>query len=147
MKKYLLTSLFVFTTFFCMSQFSNSADFAAVIKERQDGFQTAKDQMKPLVKLIKGEGSKQEIQQRAETLAKVFARGPELFPEGSSEGTDALPEIWGSFDEFNGIFADAEKASNDLAKLAADDAGYGELMGAFGQIGKNCKACHQLFRK
>lgn len=73
---------------------------------------------------------------------KVF---PTYFPPGSemdSEG--ASPKIWVNMDDFK---AHAAKLGSDadmlLAQLPADQAALGAAMGT---LGKDCGACHELYR-
>ncbi len=67
-----------------------------------------------------------------------------LFPEGSAEGTEALPAIWENWDDFT---AKVEKFKADVAGVAANPpADQAALGAALGTIGGNCGACHQTYR-
>jgi cytochrome c556 len=70
---------------------------------------------------------------------------PSLFPEGSQTGKGAAnPTIWQNKADFE---AHAAKLASDsemlLAQLPADKDAVGAAMG---QLGKDCGACHQLYR-
>ncbi len=67
-----------------------------------------------------------------------------LFPEGSAEGTEALPAIWTNWDDFT---AKVEKLKADVAGVAANPpADQAALGAALGTIGGNCGTCHQTYR-
>lgn len=69
-----------------------------------------------------------------------------LFPAGSDAGdTRALPAIWQNMADFE---AHATKLVTD-AKAAAATAANGKeaFAAAFGAVGGDCGACHQLYRK
>jgi cytochrome c556 len=70
-----------------------------------------------------------------------------LFPEGSAvEGSDAKPEIWTNWDDFQAksqAFVDGV-AALDTAAAGGDSAA---IATAFQQMGGACTACHQDYRK
>ena len=81
----------------------------------------------------------------AEALVANFTTLPTLFPEGSGEGTDALPAIWENLDAFNGIFAKAKGGAE--AALAAATAGDATAYAdALKVIGGTCGECHATYR-
>ncbi|MCU7905834.1 MAG: cytochrome c [Candidatus Thiodiazotropha sp. (ex Epidulcina cf. delphinae)] len=68
------------------------------------------------------------------------------FPEDSeSDESDALPEIWMEFDDFEGKYRDLRMRSKALSGVAesGDKAKLGE---ALDKTGKACKACHKKFK-
>lgn len=70
----------------------------------------------------------------------------ELLPEGSHMGdTRALPAIWENMDD---VLAKAE--SLRVATQAAIDAEPGDLESfqpLFAEVGQNCRACHESYRR
>ena len=139
--------ILVCCAFAFVGQVVSTEGFKKQIKERQDNFQILKDHMKPLASTIKSGGDLAEIQIRAKEMAEIFAKIPNLFSQGSGDGTDALPEIWESWDEFVQISRNAEVEARKMAELAETKAAdYQTLFSVFQEIGKNCKACHQRFR-
>jgi cytochrome c556 len=73
---------------------------------------------------------------------KVF---PSYFPEGSDKDDDeASPKIWENKTDFEAKAAKlAEDSATLLAQLPADQAGVGAALGV---LGKDCGACHELYR-
>lgn len=68
---------------------------------------------------------------------------PGLFPEGSiSEESEAAPAIWEKRGEFDAAL-DAFIASATNASYPQDSFELGDRLG---ELGKNCKSCHQSFR-
>jgi cytochrome c556 len=68
------------------------------------------------------------------------------FPEDSeSEESDALPDIWLDFDDFEAKYKAFGEAANDLNEVAAtgDKATLGK---ALEKAGKTCKACHKKYK-
>ncbi|MEW8506735.1 MAG: cytochrome c [Candidatus Thiodiazotropha sp.] len=68
------------------------------------------------------------------------------FPEDSeSEESDALPEIWMEFDDFEAKYEALGKAASNLSSAAAngDKGAIGE---ALSKAGKACKACHKKYK-
>ena len=69
------------------------------------------------------------------------------FPEESEEGeTDAKPEVWMDWDDFQGKFKDLQEQSAKLAEVAAegDEKAVKEQ---FGATADTCKACHKKFKE
>jgi cytochrome c556 len=67
-----------------------------------------------------------------------------LFPEGSGEGTEALPKIW---EDKEGFAKAAEEFKAAAAAAAASNpADVGALNEQLGAIGKSCGGCHEVYR-
>lgn len=69
------------------------------------------------------------------------------FPEDSddSDETDAKPDIWMDWEDFQSKFNDLQKAADQLAAVAAK----GDQEASkkqFGAAGKTCKACHKAYK-
>ncbi|MEW8029376.1 MAG: cytochrome c [Candidatus Thiodiazotropha sp.] len=83
--------------------------------------------------------------------AKDLATASELnlmpgFPEDSeSEESDALPEIWMEFDDFEAKYRKLAETARSLSEAApnGDKASLGK---ALEKTGKACKACHKKFK-
>ncbi len=89
----------------------------------------------------------QNIQVHAEQINRAAALIPSAFEENVSEGlTDAKPEIWEEWQEFEEYAADLETESAALAEVAAggDTA---DIAAQVKQLGDSCKQCHDEFRK
>jgi cytochrome c556 len=68
------------------------------------------------------------------------------FPEDSeSEESDALPEIWMAFDDFEAKYKKLGEAARNLSEAAAngDKAALGKALEI---TGKSCKACHKKYK-
>lgn len=81
----------------------------------------------------------------AQTLLDNYTHLPELFPEGSAAGSDALPAIWENWDAFTAIIESGRSgAEAALTAAQADDAaGY---TAGLQQVMATCNQCHQQFR-
>ncbi len=80
------------------------------------------------------------------TIASAWANFAKLFPKGSETGgeTTAGPKIWESFADFD---AKGKKLASDAAaaqKAAAN--GADAFKASFGEVTKNCKGCHDVYR-
>lgn len=82
---------------------------------------------------------------------RVAAMAPQLlegFPAGSGSGaeTEAKPEIWTQWADFEGKMKALETESRALATLckSADEAA---IKTQFGKVGAACKACHDQYKK
>jgi cytochrome c556 len=68
------------------------------------------------------------------------------FPEDSeSDESDALPEIWMEFDDFEKKYQNLGRATKALSEnsLSDDKAALGQ---ALKEVGKACKACHKKYK-
>jgi cytochrome c556 len=67
-----------------------------------------------------------------------------LFPESSKTGdTAAAPKIWQDMDGFK---AASEKLAADAQKFRLQVKDAQTFKAAFGEVAKNCNACHQTYR-
>lgn len=87
------------------------------------------------------------IQVHAEQMNRAASLIPSAFEENLSEGlTDAKPEVWDEWQEFEEYAGDLESASAELAEVAAG--GDAAAIGAqVKKVGDTCKQCHDEFRK
>lgn len=80
------------------------------------------------------------------TIATGWEPFAKLFPAGTEKGgeTTASPKIWQDMKDFD---AKGKKMASD-AKTAADAAAKGPdaFKAAFGEMAKNCKGCHEVYR-
>jgi cytochrome c556 len=69
------------------------------------------------------------------------------FPEESEEGdTDAKPEVWMDWEDFQKKFKDLQEQSAKLAEVAAGG-GRGVIAEQFNATAETCKACHKKFKE
>ena len=66
------------------------------------------------------------------------------FPEDSddSEETDAKPDIWMDWEDFQSKYKDFQSAASQLAAASGQEA----MKKQFGATGKTCKACHKAYK-
>jgi cytochrome c556 len=67
-----------------------------------------------------------------------------FFPEGSGEGTRALPAIWEDFPAFE--TAAAEFKADAAAAAESDPQDLQALRQVMSMIGQNCSSCHETYR-
>jgi cytochrome c556 len=79
------------------------------------------------------------------TYASVAGKMPALFPDNSKTGgeTTAAPKIWEDMNGFKAAFAKFE-ADAKAAEASVKDIDTFKV--AFGNMGKNCGACHETYR-
>ncbi len=87
------------------------------------------------------------LQMHTEALVNLTRDITLLFPAGTSEGkTDAKPEIWENWSDFEVRAAESQQAAQAL--LDAAQSGNAEAIDArFGELAQTCKGCHRPFRK
>ncbi len=82
----------------------------------------------------------------ARGLSELAALTPDLFAENTQEGkTDALPEIWENFDEFQGLIDDFIDDTALLVEASASG-NRQDFARAFQRVGRGCKGCHDRFK-
>lgn len=89
------------------------------------------------------------IRSSAATIAGLAPKVPSWFPAGTGPDvgkTEALPAIWEKPQDFAAKSRDFQKAA--LAFEAAVKAGdMAAVKARFADLGKSCKACHDLYRE
>ncbi len=80
------------------------------------------------------------------TIASNWAAFTKLFPKGSETGgeTTASPKVWESFKDFED--KGQKLASDAVTAQKAAASGADAFKGAFGEVAKNCRACHEVYR-
>lgn len=116
------------------------------IKYRQRVYSAIGAQMGAISDVLRGKVPyKDDLPVLATGLARLSQLPPDLFPEGSDRGdTEALPVIWENYEEFMQLMSDMRTAANALA--AADASDRRAFAGAFQNLGRTCKACHDKFK-
>lgn len=103
----------------------------------------------PLAAMVKGKTpfDAKEFSRRAQRLEWLGPQALEGFAKGSDKGaeTDAKPEIWTDFEDFQAKLNDYIDASKKLAEVAktGDEAAMKEQ---FKKTAGACKACHDKYR-
>ena len=87
------------------------------------------------------------LQMHTEALARLARDIALLFPEGTGTGkTDAKPEIWEDWSDFEARAAESRQAAQALLD-AVQSGDAGAIDTRFGELTQTCKACHKPFRK
>lgn len=104
----------------------------------------------PMSAMVKGKIAfdANEFAKHADRIAFLAPQALEGFARGSDKGaeTDAKPEIWTHFDDFQSKLNDLveqSKALSDVAKTG-DEA---KMKEQFKKLGGACKACHDKYKK
>ena len=118
-----------------------SADIA---DQREKGFKAHAANLKAVKAAVEA-GDASLAVEPAKGMVAWAKQIPEMFPEGSGEGTDALPAIWSDWAGFE------EAAANHLAAVekleAVAEAGDASALGdQLKATGATCGACHKKYR-
>lgn len=121
-----------------------------VVKQRMEMMGDIAAQMKTIARVLNGQDqfNPSPVATSAKRIAEHAEMFEEMFPEGTtSSPSEALPEIWINWDEFEQQ-ADAMKSSALALATAAETAGGPlDIKKPFRQLGMSCKSCHQDFRQ
>ncbi|MBE2293352.1 MAG: cytochrome c [Phycisphaerales bacterium] len=118
---------------------------------RQSVFTIIGWNFKPIGAMVKGEvpfdaAAVARHAQYIEMMSKALLEG---FSKGSGpdavKHTEAKPEIWTNWDQFNSKLNNFEQEATKLAEVAkgGDE---GAIKAQFGKTAETCKACHKEFR-
>ena len=105
---------------------------------------------KPMNAMVKGKipFDAKEFAMHAERVAVMAPQALEGFAKGSDKGaeTDALPEIWTHFEDFQSKLDDLVNESKAMSEVAktGDEA---KMKDQFKKLGGACKACHDKYKK
>ncbi|EFO33011.1 putative cytoChrome c-556 [Roseibium sp. TrichSKD4] len=119
-----------------------------VVKKRMNQMGELKEAMKAVGQMLKSDDDLNADVIAATAQAVQDNAGhhlTSLFPDGSlKKPSEARPEIWKNWTEFQ-RFADQLKAAGErLGKTASGDRK--DVAEAFKELGQSCKACHEKFR-
>ena len=146
LKKIFIASLL--STCFLLPPNAVAADVKGTIQYRQNYMNAIGGHTGALRRLKDGRFSAEgHMHMHAEALAKLARDITLLFPQGTLEGkTDAKPEIWENWPDFEARAAESQQAAQAL--LEAVETGDAAVIDArFGALTDTCKACHRPFRK
>jgi cytochrome c556 len=131
---------------FANDTFEKSED---AIEYRKKAFSMIHFQFSNMGDMIKGKKpfDLEQFQIRASNTAALSLMPWEAFIVGSDEGkTDALPNIWKNSHDFNEKI-ESFKADSKRLLTAAKNGNVDTIRPAFMNLAKNCKGCHQSFKK
>ena len=122
----------------------------ALMKERHENYEKIGDAMKGITRELKGDNPDLgRVRAGAATIAELAPQVPGWFPAGTGPDvgkTEARAEIWQKPEDFAAkargfreaaLSFNTEAQGTDLAAIRA----------AHADLGKSCKACHDLYRE
>ena len=120
-----------------------------VIRYRQSAMAMVGWNFVPLGAMVKGKTpfDAKEFSRRADRLEFLGPQLLEGFSKGSDTGaeTDAKPEIWTAFDDFQAKLDDYVNESRKLAEVARNGS-ESDMKEQFKKTAESCKACHDKYR-
>jgi cytochrome c556 len=129
-----------------------SSDPAVVVQEREKTMKSMGDAMKKISAYVKNEGGTIEgVREGAATIQQASHKiVPGLFPANTGIGTikdsEAKPEIWKQWPQFEQAAQKLESTSAALVTVASTD-DRAAVAKQFGQVGQSCGGCHDNFRQ
>ena len=122
----------------------------ALMKERHEGYERIGDAMKVISRELKGETPNlAPVRQNAAVIADLAPKVQGWFPVGSGPDvgkTEAKAEIWAKPEDFAAKSRDFTQAAQAF-QAAANGNDLAAIRSAHGNLGKSCKACHDLYRE
>ncbi len=120
-----------------------------VIRYRQSAMAMIGWNFSPLGAMVKGKTAfdAKEFSRRADRLEFLGPQLLEGFSKGSDSGaeTDAKPEIWTDFDNFQAMLNDYIGESKKLADVARNGS-EADMKEQFKKTAESCKTCHDKYR-
>ncbi|MDO6617517.1 MULTISPECIES: cytochrome c [unclassified Shewanella] len=127
----------------------NFEDANDAIDYRKAGFSLIRYQFGDMAAMMKGkkEFELTVFQTRAANLAALAKIPHEGFIAGSDNGdTEALAKIWSNKADFDTKMTEFQENAVKL-DLAAQTGDKKQIKQAFGNTGKSCKGCHDMYKK
>jgi cytochrome c556 len=122
----------------------------ALMKERHENYEKIGDAMKVVSRELKGDNPNLDaVRSNAATIATLAPQVPTWFPAGTGPDvgkTEARAEIWQKPDDFKAK-AEAFNRAAQAFQAAARGTDLAAIRAAHGDLGKSCKACHDLYRE
>jgi len=122
----------------------------ALMKERHEGYERIGDAMKVLGREFKGDSPDlAQVRTNADVIATLAPQVKTWFPAGTGPDvgdTDARADIWQKPEDFAAKSRDFEQAAARF-QTAARGTDVAAMRAAHGDLGKSCKACHDLYRE
>ncbi len=119
------------------------------IHYRQSAFEVLLWNWMPMSAMVRGKVpyDKAKFGLHAGRVSVIATQLLEGFPKGSDKGakTEAKPEIWTKFADFQSKMTALQNESATLAKLA-QGADFNAIKAQFAKVGGTCKACHDNYK-
>jgi cytochrome c556 len=121
-----------------------------LMEERQANYKKIGDAMRLVTRELRsGSPNLGSVRDGAVTIATLAPMVPSWFPAGTGAEmgkTGALEVIWQRPEDFETKARDFEQAANSF-RAAAQGSDLAAMRSAHGELGKSCKACHDLYRE
>lgn len=121
-----------------------------LMHERHEGMEDIGDAMKVVGRELKGDNPDMaKVRAGAGTIARLAPQVTGWFPPGTGPEagkTHAKPEIWQNPKDFAAKRATFQQAARDF-NVAAGGSDLKAIRAAHADLGKSCKACHDLYRE
>ena len=122
----------------------------ALMKQRHEDYEKIGDSMKVISRQLKGDSPDlAQVRQNAGVIATLAPQVQGWFPAGTGPDvgkTEAKAEIWQKPEDFAAKSRDFTKAAQAF-QAAANGGDLAAIRSAHGNLGKSCKACHDLYRE
>lgn len=143
-----LSILSLLSLIYLLPQAAADTDVKGTIQYRQNYMNAISGHTGAIRRLKDGRFSAEgHLQMHSEALSKLTRDIALLFPEGTGAGkTDAKPEIWENWPDFEARAAESQRAAQALLD-AVQSGNMAEIDTRFGELTQTCKACHKPFRK
>lgn len=121
-----------------------------IMHERHENYERIGDAMKVISRELKaGSPDLGKVRQNADVIATLAPQVPGWFPPGTGPDvgkTEAKAEIWQKPEDFTAKARALEQAATAF-NAAAQGTDLAAIRAAHGELGKSCKACHDLYRE
>ena len=121
-----------------------------LMNERHENYERIGDAMKQITRELRSDSPDlAAVRQGADTIATLAPQVPTWFPAGTGPDvgrTEARAEIWQRPDDFGAKAQAFEQAANQF-RAAAQGSDVAAMRNAHAELGKTCKACHDLYRE
>ena len=143
-----LSILYLSALFCVLPQAATAVDVKGTIQYRQNYMNAIGGHTGAIRRLKDGRfNAPGHLQMHTDALAKLTRDIALLFPQGTSAGkTDAKPEIWENWSDFEARANESQQAAQALLDAVQSGDG-GAIDTRFGELTQTCKACHKPFRK
>jgi len=122
----------------------------ALMKQRNENYKRIGDAMKGVTEQLRaGSPDLGQVRQHSATIADLAPRVPTWFPAGTGPDvgrTEARADIWVNREDFEAKASDFNQAAQQL-HAAAQGSDVGAMRSAHANLGRTCKACHDLYRE
>ena len=121
----------------------------ALMEKRHEDYERIGKAMQVIGRELKGDSPDlARVRQNAGAIAELAPQVKDWFPAGTGPDigkTDAKAEIWTNPQDFAAKSRDFEQAAQRF-NAAAQGTDVAAMRAAQGDLGKSCKACHDLYR-